>query len=83
MPDVLLTYCYSLGVVCIVVVVVKNLCHFVMSPYSVSRYFNSKFINPFPNNKFWTFPNLKESADNNFKLDENGRKFSKRVENTV
>ena len=27
--------------------------------------------------------NLKECADNNFKFDENGRKFSKRVENTV
>ena len=26
---------------------------------------------------------LKESADDNFKFDENGRKFSKRVENTV
>ena len=25
---------------------------------------------------------LKEFADDNFKLDENGRKFSKRVENT-
>ena len=26
---------------------------------------------------------LQEFADNNFKLDENGRKFSRRVENTV
>ena len=26
---------------------------------------------------------LKEFADDNFKMDENGRKFSKRVENTV
>ena len=26
---------------------------------------------------------LKEFADNNFKFDENGRKFSKRTENTV
>ena len=26
---------------------------------------------------------LKEFADDNFKFDENGRKFSKRVENTV
>ena len=26
---------------------------------------------------------LKELADNNFRCDENGRKFSKRVENTV
>ena len=29
------------------------------------------------------FSELKESADNNFKLDENGRKSSKWVENTV
>ena len=28
-------------------------------------------------------PKLKEFADDNFKLDENGRKFSKWVENTV
>ena len=27
--------------------------------------------------------NMKEFADDNFKFDENGRKFSKRVENTV
>ena len=26
---------------------------------------------------------MKEFADNNFKFDENGRKFSKQVENTV
>ena len=31
-------------------------------------------VNPFPNNKF---------ADDNFKFDENGKKFSKPVENTV
>ena len=28
-------------------------------------------------------PKLKESADDNFKFDENGRKLSKQVENTV
>ena len=28
-------------------------------------------------------PKLKEFADNNFKFDENGRKLSKQVENTV
>ena len=28
-------------------------------------------------------PKLKEFADDNFKFDENGRKFSKQVENTV
>ena len=29
------------------------------------------------------FPKLEEVADDNFILDENGRKFSKQVENTV
>ena len=29
------------------------------------------------------FSKLKQFVDNNFKFDENGRKFSKRVENTV
>ena len=39
-------------------------------------------INPFPKDKFLNLPNSKEFADDNFKSDENGRKFSKRVENT-
>ena len=44
-------------------------------------------LNTFPNNKFFTLPKsftfLKEFADQNFELDENGRRFSKRVEDTV
>ena len=36
--------------------------------------------NPFPNDKFKT---LKEIADDKFKFDKNGRKFSKLAENTV
>ena len=39
-------------------------------------------FNPLPNEKFNT-SKLKEFAGDNFKLDENGRKSSKRVENTV
>ena len=39
-------------------------------------------VNPFPNDKFET-SKLKEFADDNFKFDENGRTFSKRVESTV
>ena len=39
-------------------------------------------ITPFPNEKFYTLPNPKFLADNNFKLNENDRKFSRRVENT-
>ena len=40
-------------------------------------------INPLPNNKILDRSKLKQSADNSFKFDENSRKFSKRVENTV
>ena len=40
-------------------------------------------INPFPNDKFWTLPKLKEFADDNFEVDGNGGKFSERVENAV
>ena len=36
-------------------------------------------VNPFPNDS----SKLKEFADDTFKFDENGRKFSKRAENTV
>ena len=38
---------------------------------------------PFPNGKFLDFSKLKELGDDNFELDENGRKFSKQAENTV
>ena len=36
-----------------------------------------RWLNPLPDDK------LKEFADDNFKFDENGRKLSKQVENTV
>ena len=36
-----------------------------------------------PNDKFLDWSKLKEFADDNFKFDENGIKFSIRVENTV
>ena len=39
-------------------------------------------FNPLPNDKFYS-SKPKEFADNNFKFDENDRKLSKRVENTV
>ena len=43
------------------------------------------FLNgkPFPNRQILEYPKVKEFADSNIKFDENGRKFSKRVENTV
>ena len=38
---------------------------------------------PFSKRQILDSSKLKEFADGNFKFDENGRKFSKRVENTV
>ena len=40
-------------------------------------------FNPFPNDKILDSSKLGEFSDNNFKFDENGRMFFKRVENTV
>ena len=39
-------------------------------------------VNPFPNDKFYS-SKRKEFADDNFKFDENDRKFFKQVENTL
>ena len=41
------------------------------------------FVNPLLDDKILDRSKLKQSADDNFKFDENSRKFSKRVENTV
>ena len=49
---------------------------------SVEDLFNP-FLNPLPDDKILDWSNLTQSADDNFKFDENSRKFSKRVENTV
>ena len=40
-------------------------------------------FNPLPDDKILDRSNLKQSADDNFKFDENSRKFSKWVQNTV
>ena len=40
-------------------------------------------FNPLPVNKILDRSKLKQSADDNFKFDDNSRKFYKRVENTV
>ena len=42
----------------------------------------SPTLNSLPNDTILDRSNLKQSADDNFKFDENSRKFSKRVENT-
>ena len=40
------------------------------------------WLNPFPNDK-WDSSKLKEFSDDNLKFDENERKYSKKVENTM
>ena len=40
-------------------------------------------INPFPNDKNLDFPKLKEFADDNFRLYENGRKSSRGVKKKI
>ena len=40
-------------------------------------------LEPFPKQQFLDSTKVKESADDNFKFDENGRKLSKWVENIV
>ena len=40
-------------------------------------------FNPLPDDKISDWSKLKHSADNNFEVDVNSRKFSKLVENTV
>ena len=47
------------------------------------QYGHEEFFNPFPNSKDLDCSKLKAFADDNFELDENGRKFSNRVENTM
>ena len=42
-----------------------------------------KPFNPLPDDKILDWCKLKQFADDNFKFDENSRKFSKRVENTM
>ena len=43
----------------------------------------AKGASPFPKRQILDSSKLKELADDNFKFDENGRKFSKQVEYTV
>ena len=44
---------------------------------------NGSVFNPLPDDKILDRSKLKQSADDSFKFDENSRKFSKWVENTV
>ena len=46
-------------------------------------FFLQYLAQPFPKRQILHSSKLKEVAYDNFKFDENGRKFSKRLENTV
>ena len=54
---------------------------------SESSVFGKRDFNPFPNKPWFLrykfFENTVGKGDDNFKFDENGRKFSRRVENPV
>ena len=47
------------------------------------KFWPSVLINPLPKRRILDPSKLKEFADDKFKFDENGRKFSKWLENTV
>ena len=56
----------------------------ILSTYQyVSTVLRYVHINPLPDDKILHWSKLEQSADDKFKFDENSRKFSKRVENTV
>ena len=54
-----------------------------MSHSSRDDFWVPDFAQPFSKRQFLDSPKLKEFADDNFEFHENGRKFSKWVENTV
>ena len=51
--------------------------------FKITFSYNGNLFQPFPKRQILDSSKLEEFTDDNFKLDENGRKFSKRVENTV
>ena len=53
------------------------------SVFTIHHQFFQNILNPFLNDKCLDRSKLKEFADHHFNFDENGRKLSKRVENTV
>ena len=50
---------------------------------TIALNFHSYHFNPFPNKQILDSFKLKEFAEDNFKFNENDRKFSKQVENSV
>ena len=69
-----------------------NLIILVFSFFSFFPFFPTRFstfpqtnaiTEPFPKQQILDTSIMKETADNNFEFDEQGRKFSKKVENTL
>ena len=49
----------------------------------LDQWYSLSTLSPFPKRQILDSPNLKEFADDNFEVDENGGKFSERAENAV
>ena len=52
-------------------------------PKPCTYFIKKKCVNPFPKRRILDHSKFKAFADDNFELDENGRKISKWLENTV
>ena len=66
----------------------RHLFAYVLNPHftqrgSITIYEVYLYINPLPDDKILDWSKLKQFADDNFKFDENSRKFFKQVQNTV
>ena len=59
----------------------RHICKSRVTNYCIKDFISS--IKPFPKRQILESSKLKEFADNNFRFDKNGSKFSKQVENTV
>ena len=57
--------------------------YFLLLPHYLPKLPLSMSVNPLPDDKILDRSKLKRSADDNFKFDENSRKFSKWVENSM
>ena len=57
--------------------------YFILNQSIILLYSNGLSCYPFPKRQILDSSKLKEFVDDNFELNENGRKFSKLVENTV
>ena len=57
-----------------------KICHLLKGFPHSTKHGSLVWFSPFPKQQI---SKLREFADDNFKFDKNGRKFSKRVENTV